>query len=112
MTRRTASGTAARESGGSIVGADGRTLRLTAEDVELEPRAWWTSPATGIRYPVEWRLHAPAHELDLAVEPMLANQEVNLSVRYWEGAVRVTSLDPTVPISGRGYLELAGYERD
>jgi predicted secreted hydrolase len=42
----------------------------------------------------------------LRIKPLLDDQEMDLSVRYWEGAVAVYEGDVLV---GRGYLELAGY---
>lgn len=109
---RTASGHATRWSGGSIVAADGTSERLTIDDVMLDARDYWTSPTTGVRYPVEWRMRVDGHGLDLLVRPVIPNQELDLSVRYWEGAVAVESIDPSSPITGDGYLELAGYERE
>jgi predicted secreted hydrolase len=106
---RTASGEAAPFSGGTLVGADGGRVRLEARDVALTPRKHWTSPATGVRYPVAWRLVAPKVGITLDVEPYLENQELALSVRYWEGAVRAQGQGPAGPLSAQGYLELAGY---
>ena len=37
----------------------------------------------------------------------MPNQELDVSVRYWEGAVRVENPDGT--LQGRGYVELTGY---
>jgi predicted secreted hydrolase len=79
------------------------------EDFELEPGRTWTSPETGSRYPVEWRLRIPAADLELTVVPLLDAQEMALSVRYWEGAVRARGTRGDRTMAGRGYLELAGY---
>ncbi len=43
----------------------------------------------------------------LNVVPVRADQELQVSVRYWEGAVDVLRGDEPV---GRGYVELTGYE--
>jgi predicted secreted hydrolase len=43
------------------------------------------------------------------VRPILANQELAVSFRYWEGAVDVTGTRRGQPIAGRGYLEMTGY---
>jgi predicted secreted hydrolase len=51
----------------------------------------------------------PAESLVLEVEPLLADQELDLSVRYWEGAVRVRGTSGGAAIEGRGYVELTGY---
>ena len=96
-------------SAGTLVAADGRVSRLGVEDFELEPGRTWTSPETGSRYPVEWRLRIPAADLELTVVPLLDAQEMALSVRYWEGAVRARGTRGDRTMAGRGYLELAGY---
>ena len=51
----------------------------------------------------------PKEELVLAVAPLLADQELDVSVRYWEGAIAVRGTAQGVPVNGRGYLELTGY---
>ncbi len=69
----------------------------------------WRSPRNDVVYPVAWRLRAPKAGLDLTVMPRLDDQELDLSVRYWEGAVVVDGNRSGDPVSGVGYLELAGY---
>ena len=96
-------------SGGSLTDAAGRTTRLDAADVVLEPIREWTSTATRVVYPVAWRITLPAEALELVVEPRLDQQEIDLSVRYWEGAVSVSGETASSGIRGVGYLELAGY---
>lgn len=101
-------GSASEFSGGSLVESDGTTTRrLRASDVDAEAVSWWTSPETAVRYPVRWRLRVPGAGIDLDVEPYIPNQELVLSVRYWEGAVRASLADGAT--GGEGYLELAGY---
>ena len=109
---RDANGQATRWSGGTMVGADGSSERLGAQDATLEILEDWRSPTTGIRYPIRWRLQVESQGLDLIVRPVIANQEVDLSVRYWEGAVIVESADAPRRQLGEGYLELAGYARE
>jgi predicted secreted hydrolase len=94
-------------SGGTLVAADGRASHLAREDVQLEAVRWWTSPATGSRYPAGWRMRIPSRGIDLEVTPRLADQELVTSFRYWEGAVAVRSADGSA--SGSGYLEMTGY---
>jgi predicted secreted hydrolase len=96
-------------SAGTLVAADGTTRRLGASDVQVETLAHWTSPKSGVRYPARWRLSVPAAELRLAIEPRLANQELNVNTRYWEGAVTVEGSTAGGPIAGEGYVELVGY---
>jgi predicted secreted hydrolase len=51
----------------------------------------------------------PQLGLDLQIEPWLADQELNVSYSYWEGAVRVQGQRLGQPVSGNGYVELTGY---
>jgi predicted secreted hydrolase len=96
-------------SSGSLVREDGSVVRLDATDFVIQPNRYWSSQSTGVRYPVAWDLEIPALGLRLAVSPQVEAQELELSVRYWEGAVRVAGSAGGKEISGYGYLELAGY---
>jgi predicted secreted hydrolase len=107
---RTAGGGASPHSGGTLVSAGGTPTRLAADDVELTILEHWTSGATGVRYPIAWRLVVPATGLELEIRPYLENQELDLSVRYWEGAVHAAGRGLHGTLTAEGYLELAGYE--
>jgi len=98
-------------SGGTWVEEDGGTRRLTREDVAIAVLGRWTSPESGATYPGRWRLVVPGEDLDLEVEPLVADQEVRASFVYWEGAVRVTGRQGGRPVTGQGYVELTGYAR-
>ena len=41
--------------------------------------------------------------------PYLEDQELDVSVRYWEGAMRVEGSFGGDDITGHGYLEMTGY---
>ena len=43
------------------------------------------------------------------IEPLLSDQELPLSVRYWEGAVVARGTAAGRPVTGRGYVEMTGY---
>lgn len=103
-------GSADRHSAGVLVGPEGEVERLDSEDVQLKVLEHWTSPQTRIRYPVRWRITLPRQNIQLDIRPRLAQQEMNVTVRYWEGAVAVTGQAAGKAISGSGYLELAGYQ--
>lgn len=102
-------GSAAPESAGTIVAVDGDTQSLTAADVAIDVLDHWTSPASGVRYPARWRLAIARADLALAIAPRLADQELIVGTRYWEGAVGVGGTAAGRPIGGRGYVELVGY---
>ncbi len=106
---RKADGVASPFSGGSIVSAGGESQRLSADDVLLTVRDYWRSERTGVRYPVTWHMEVPSEDIDLDIVPYLENQEIDLAVRYWEGAVRASGNAGGSRLTGQGYLELAGY---
>jgi predicted secreted hydrolase len=106
---RAQGGGATPYSSGSLVRAGGMRIPLAADDVTLTVLDHWTSRTTGVRYPVAWRLAAPKAGITLDVVPYLEDQELDLSVRYWEGAVRAVGRGPGGSLTGQGYLELAGY---
>jgi predicted secreted hydrolase len=97
-------GTADPFSAGTLVAPDGSARVLAADDVRVETLARWTSPHSAARYPARWRLGVPSADLRLEIEPRLADQELRVGTRYWEGAVRVTG-----SAGGHGYVELVGY---
>jgi predicted secreted hydrolase len=96
-------------SSGSYILPDTTVQGLTRTDFTIEPLTTWTSPVTNGEYPAQWRLVLPAQGLDLTITPLIPNQELNVSVTYWEGAVLVEGTKNGQPISGRGYVELTGY---
>jgi predicted secreted hydrolase len=97
-----------RWAGGTLRTGAGITQILKPEDVNFRAGRRWTSPRTGIIYPVEWTVRADGKELRLA--PLFADQEndtrLSTGAIYWEGAVRAFDNNGEV---GRGYLELTGY---
>ncbi|MET0591981.1 MAG: lipocalin-like domain-containing protein [Polyangiaceae bacterium] len=97
-------------SSGTLVETDGTPRALRAEDVTVLPVGTWKSPRSQIAYPASFRVSIPRYALDLQVLPLLADQELALTFRYWEGAVRIDGGGPGgKKIGGLGYLELTGY---
>lgn len=108
---RRSDGSADPLSDGVLVDREGRRVPLDWEtDVTLEATGTWTSPVDGTVYPSGWRIAVPGRGWDLTVEPRLPDQELDLSFRYWEGAVGVTGTgEGGRAVEGRGYAELTGY---
>jgi predicted secreted hydrolase len=102
---RKADGTSNGFGFGSISLADGTYVILSETDFTLIPESFWKSPETGIRYPVQWRIQIPDHNLDLHVTPVIDHQEHTHAFAYWEGAMRFTGDN----VQGMGYLEMTGY---
>ena len=93
-------------------GADGSS---SAARPVFEPLRQWTSPRSGVRYPVQMRLTVTdpgGRSMTLRLDPLMDDQEIDsrasTGTRYWEGAVRVVDAESGSPL-GRGYLELTGY---
>jgi len=102
-------GSADRRSAGTLIAPDGSTRALEREDVAIEVLDTWRSARTGSAYPAHWRLGIPREGLALEITPWLPDQELDLTVRYWEGAVKVTGAANGRPVDGDGYAELTGY---
>jgi predicted secreted hydrolase len=86
-----------------------RSVRTFAPgEVGFTPLRTWTSPRTGVAYPVGMRITLGGRRFDLA--PLLDDQELDSRAStgtiYWEGAVRASENGKP---AGRGYLELTGY---
>lgn len=94
---------------GVVVGATGDKRVLEPDDVVLTVLDTWESKH-GAMYPSQWRLQIPDEGLDLEITPYLNDQELDVSVRYWEGAVDVKGMAGSRPIEGSGYVELTGYD--
>jgi predicted secreted hydrolase len=98
-------------SAGTFVDRAGTVRALGAAEVSLVVSDHWRS-AAGVRYPSAWRLSVPQLGLELAIHPLLADQELGTTPRYWEGAVDVRGTRAGEPLSGRGYVELVGYPQE
>ena len=97
-----------RHSAGTWVGSDGQVEYIAREDIEIVVEDRWDSPAGG-SYPSRWLLHLPGKGLRVTIRPVMDDQELFATVRYWEGAVDVDGELSGEAIQGRGYVELTGY---
>lgn len=94
---------------GIIVAANGTTTSISSSEARLEPVGTWRSSRSGGVYPASWRLSVPTQNLELEVTPRMADQELPLTIVYWEGAVAISGTAAGKPVSGSGYLEMTGY---
>lgn len=92
---------------GSLIAPDGTLIQL--DSVQVENLATWRSPRSGAVYPIRWRMRDPTIGLDLTINAALPDQELPLTVLYWEGAVDVEGRMAANPVRGSGYVELTGY---
>lgn len=102
-------------SSGSLITSDGSVIHITHDQMRIAPQGTWKSRATGATYPMGWRLTLPAFRVDLELRPVMREQELvtkgSTRVTYWEGAVDVSGSSGNVAVSGRGYVEMTGYDR-
>jgi predicted secreted hydrolase len=96
-------------SSGTLVEAGGTVIHLTKDQMSIRVEGTWHSPASGADYPSRWTLMIPDYGIELHAVPWLADQEMRLSLTYWEGAVQVTGVSQGQSVSGNGYVELTGY---
>jgi predicted secreted hydrolase len=96
-------------SSGTLIAPDGSTQPLSRDDFRVEVGDIWHSPRSNASYPASWAITLPSADLQLDIEPYLADQELNVSFTYWEGAVRITGQHGGQEVNGWGYVELTGY---
>lgn len=95
--------------GGSLRASGDGDRSFTPQEVQMTPTRHWTSPATGARYPVQWRLKSPAGEMLLSAyfDAQEIDARTSSGLVYWEGAAQL--FDRQNRPLGAGYLELTGY---
>ncbi len=106
---RRADGAPDRFSAGTLIGADGAARSLGGDDLRIEVLATWRSPRSGVTYPARWRLTLASRGLEVELSPRVADQELIVGTRYWEGAVAVRGAEGGRRLTGQGYVELVGY---
>ena len=94
---------------GALILPTGKLVTLGYKEINLQVLNKWKSGVSATEYPATWQLQIPGQHLSLVIEPIIANQELNLSFRYWEGAVNVSGKHDGKNIKGHGYVELTGY---
>ncbi len=94
---------------GVFIDKDQSITHLESTQFQIQVKSRWRSEKSGGVYPAEWLILIPDLNLELTVKPKIPNQELLVSVIYWEGAVSVSGVRSTRPILGWGYAELTGY---
>ena len=94
---------------GTLSFPDDRQVPIQPDDFTLTPTGQWTSPDSGTVYPSGWRVTFPEHGIDLTIDPLIDDQEMDVTFSYYEGATVVRGTVNGEPVAGRGYVELTGY---
>jgi len=106
---RKADGSVDPFSSGTFIASGGSTRHLSHDEFEIRVSDTWRSSRSGATYPARWVVNVPRADIQLEIEPYLADQELNVSYAYWEGAVRVRGENAGRPVQGEGYVEMTGY---
>lgn len=93
---------------GLIVDAEGNTVTLGTGDIKLTVLEIWQSPLGGV-YPVKWQAEITSLGRTFIISAVFPEQELDLSTRYWEGAVNIYNNENPEEAVGVGYLEMTGY---
>jgi len=99
---------------GTYIPPNSPAKHLNGDDVALTSTGSWTSEATGTVYPMGWRLAVKSLDLILALTPVQQHAEFSGSKfvppAYWEGAVVAEGIKGAQTVTGKGFLELVGYD--
>ncbi|WP_439121246.1 lipocalin-like domain-containing protein [Marivita sp.] len=85
------------------IAADGITTSYADGAFAAQPLDW--SEVSGRDMPTRWAVQLPDKGIDVIVTALNSNAWMALSIPYWEGPVTVEGSH-----TGRGYLEMTGYE--
>ncbi len=105
---RRADGTAVWD-GGSWRAPGKPVQAFEAGRTTFTPQRVWTSPASGMRYPVVWQVDCPAgrYTVRAVVDRQELDSRTSTGAIYWEGLSELA--DVRGQVVGRGYLEMTGY---
>lgn len=87
---------------------DGNISPIQMNEIIYKETQYWKSPDNR-NYPIAWNFEIDKLGLELLIIPYFENQLHQLSVQYWEGAVRVNGSKNGSQLNGSGYVELTGY---
>ncbi|MBX3043453.1 MAG: carotenoid 1,2-hydratase [Candidatus Kapabacteria bacterium] len=93
---------------GTLVLPDGTYKNLKEGDFQLKILNT-QKLESGTEYPTKWRIILPEYSLEIISEVQILEQEMKLSVKYYEGSIRISGRFEENPIAGYGYVELTGY---
>ena len=109
FTLRNSDGSLSPYSSATLIRPDGPTRVLGLNDFSVQVTGHWKSPHSGAEYPAGWQISIPGEQIELTIQPLLADQELNLFFIYWEGAVSISGTYAGQGVDNYGYVELTGY---
>lgn len=88
---------------GSRSWPDGRVVKLDNNQIRMKPMHFYK--VSGISFPLNWLIEVPSQGLKLQTSVVRQDQWLHFIFPYWEGPINVTGTH-----SGKGFMELTGYE--
>ena len=88
---------------GTWIAPDGQTTSLDSSEIVLSTQR--TAKVAGRSIPLDWDLKLPNKNVDITIQPLNDQAWMDGRFSYWEGPILVNGTH-----SGRGYLEMTGYE--
>ena len=100
---------------GTYVPPDSGAVHLPGDGITLDATGEWASEATGAVYPMGWTLRVEPLDMEITLTPVQEKAEFAamsfIPVAYWEGAVKAEGVKAGAPVTGKGFVEMAGYAR-
>ncbi len=109
---RNNNGSVSKFTTGSLISPEGQKTIINQNDVQIEVLERWESPYSNSVYPSSWKLEIPKVDLSLDLQTLFPDQEMNVSVRYYEGTLSVSGEMDGESIGGNGFIEMTGYEKN
>ncbi len=109
---RNADGSVSTFTTGSLIDPEGNKTPINPGEVNLSVLDSWESAHSGAEYPSEWVLEIPKENLRLELATLFDDQEMDVSVRYYEGTLSVKGSMNGEEVGGQGYIEMTGYGED
>jgi predicted secreted hydrolase len=100
-------------SSGTFISADESSRNIS--NFSISPKSSWISEHTQAIYPAIWEIDLPESNTHLRVTPDFSDQELynlrSIQGSYWEGSVSIKGTMKGKSVTGKGYVELVGYEK-
>ena len=90
-------------SSGTWIDADGHAAPLQPGSFQATPLDY--TLVEGRTIPVEWQINLPEKQISVTIQPVNGQSWMGTLFPYWEGPVTISGSH-----TGRGYLEMTGYE--
>lgn len=106
---RNSDGSVSKFTNGSIIDPEGNKTNFKTGDVNLQVLDNWKSPHSNAEYPSQWKLTIPDRNIELQLSTIFPDQEMDVSVRYFEGVLDIDGVMNDENITGNGFIEMTGY---